>query len=144
MVGRRVDAGLERRAGALLVSERGELLGAMATILIVDDESDILFLLKMTLEAAGYDVLEAENGAVALEHSARVRPDLVITDLMMPVMDGRELITRLHAAPATSDVPVILVSANPNGDAGAHAVLRKPFRQEDLIAHVRALLGEVA
>jgi len=116
----------------------------MATILIVDDESDILFLLKMTLEAAGYAVLEAENGAVALEHVARVRPDLVVTDLMMPVMDGRELITRLRSAPVTSDVPVILVSANPNGEAGAQAVLRKPFRQEDLIARVRALLGEVA
>jgi CheY-like chemotaxis protein len=116
----------------------------VATILIVDDESDILFLLRMTLESAGYSVVEAVNGAQAFEQTQSNPPDLVITDLMMPVMDGRELIRRLHETPATRDVPIILVSANPNGTVGAQVILRKPFRQEELIGHVRNLLGEAS
>jgi two-component system alkaline phosphatase synthesis response regulator PhoP len=116
----------------------------VATILIVDDESDILFLLRMTLETAGYSVLEAENGAVAIEQMTQTRPDLIITDLMMPVMDGRELIGRIRSSPDLSTLPIILVSANPNGTVGAHAIMRKPFRQEDLINNVRTLLGEAS
>jgi CheY-like chemotaxis protein len=116
----------------------------VATILIVDDEADILFLLRMTLESAGYSVLEAVNGAEAFERMSTRRPDLVITDLMMPVMDGRELIRRLHETPSLQDVPIILVSANPNGTVGAQVILRKPFRQEELIGHVRTLLGEAS
>jgi CheY-like chemotaxis protein len=116
----------------------------VATILIVDDESDILFLLRMTLESAGYVVVEADNGASALEQAKHARPDLLITDLMMPVMDGRQLIDRIRAHPQLADMPIILVSANPNGTVGAHAIMRKPFRQEELINNVRTLLGEAS
>lgn len=115
----------------------------MATILIVDDEYDILFLLRMMLETAGHTVVEAENGAVAIElMSQGAHPDLVITDLMMPVMDGQELIHHLQRQERARDIPIILLSANPNGAVGAHAFVRKPFRHEDLVTCISTLLEQ--
>ena len=60
----------------------------MRTILVVDDESSMRFLLRMILESAGYEVVEAPHGAAALERAKESPPDLVVTDLMMPVMNG--------------------------------------------------------
>lgn len=116
----------------------------MARILIVDDESDILFILRVVLESAGYEVVQALDGQEALDAIPRAHPDLVITDLMMPVMDGRELIRRLRENPSTASIPVMMVSANPNGTVGAEVLMRKPFRHEDLLRNVRALLGEAS
>jgi CheY-like chemotaxis protein len=109
------------------------------TILIVDDESNMRFLIRTTLENAGYQVVEAPHGAAGLERAKESRPDLVVTDLMMPVMSGRELIERLRADPETSSIPIVVVSANSRiVDIGADAVLRKPFDPEDLVAAVRS------
>jgi CheY-like chemotaxis protein len=72
---------------------------------VVDDEADQRFLLRRCFESAGYDVTEAGDGVAALKCVANARPNLVVTDVMMPVMDGPELIMLLRAAPATADIP---------------------------------------
>jgi two-component system chemotaxis response regulator CheY len=99
----------------------------MARILIVDDEPSMLFLLRTVLTGAGYEVLEAPDGAAALEFFAQgAPPDVVVTDVMMPVMDGRELIARLRADPATRAVPIIVHSGVQNPPEGADVVVKKP------------------
>jgi CheY-like chemotaxis protein len=114
-------------------------------ILVVDDESNMRFLLRMILERAGYEVVEAPDGAAALEHALRSPPDLVVTDLMMPVMSGRELIERLRKDPQTAGIPIVVVSANPSAAVEAvDAVLAKPFDPDALLEATRALSGEAA
>ena len=114
------------------------------TILVVDDEPDVLFLLRLTLESAGYSVVEAAHGAEALETIHHARPTLVITDLMMPVMDGRELIRRVRSEPETADLPIMLLSANPDQSIDADRVMRKPFNPRDLTRVIDELLGGAA
>jgi CheY-like chemotaxis protein len=115
------------------------------TILIVDDESNMRFLLRLTLEGAGYEVVEAPHGAAALERTKESRPDLVVTDLMMPVMTGRELIERLRADPQTEEIPIVVLSANPRTTIDdVDAMLGKPFDPDKLLETARYLSGEAA
>jgi CheY-like chemotaxis protein len=94
----------------------------------------------MVLEDAGYIVREAEHGGAALAQIKEHRPDLVITDVMMPVMGGPELIRRLREDPGYKDVPVIVVSANPEDVVDVNAVLTKPFLPHELLEAARSLL----
>ena len=115
----------------------------MPKILIVDDESSMRFLLRVTFEMAGHDVDEAPNGLAAIQGIEGGRaPDLVATDFMMPQLNGGELIARLRANPATKDVPVILVSSSPGSErrTKADAFFRKPFDPDALIACAASLL----
>lgn len=112
------------------------------TILIVDDEPDVLFLLRMTLQHGGYEVEEAPHGGAALEMIDKVRPDLVITDLMMPVVDGRELIQRIRDESAYAATPIMLLSASPDDNTGADRVLRKPFDPRHLMGVIEELVGK--
>ena len=106
----------------------------MRTILVVDDDSSMRFLLKMLFESAGYQVVEAHHGAAALERVNENRPDLVVTDLMMPVMDGAQLIARLRSHPKTRSIPILATSARlGSGAEVADAVLRKPFDPDDFL-----------
>ncbi len=112
----------------------------MSTILIVDDEPNMRFLVRVTLEQAGYVVLEAHHGAAALALASESPPDLVITDLMMPVMGGRALIDRLRSNAATASIPIIVLSANGSLQAGdADVALGKPFEIDELLANVHTL-----
>ena len=112
----------------------------MTTILIVDDESNMRFLLRMILEGEGYEVVEAPHGAAALERATESPPDVVVTDLMMPVMTGRELIERLRADPETASIPIVVVSANPTAVLDAvDAVIGKPFDPAALLEATRSL-----
>lgn len=106
----------------------------MSTILVVDDDSDVRLMLRLILENAGHEVVEAAHGAAALNLISPERlPDLVLTDLTMPVLGGKELIGHLRSAPATASIPIVVVS----GDAVAawslkaaglvEAVVAKPF-----------------
>ncbi len=112
------------------------------TVLIVDDESSMRFLLRIILEGAGYEVVEAKHGAAALDRVKESRPNLVVTDLMMPVMNGRDLVGRLRADPETAGIPILLLSANPNAVVAAvDAVLGKPFDSEAVVEAARSLVG---
>ena len=112
----------------------------MAKLLIVDDEVDILASYEIILRLEGFEVDTAPHGAAALAKIAEAKPDLVITDWMMPVMDGVELICRLKDKPCTRALPVLLLSAA--GDPGRlHGVpvdqfLRKPVLIPDLLAAI--------
>ena len=115
----------------------------MAEILVVDDESSMRFLLRVTLELAGHSVEEAPNGLLAVERIEGGRiPDLVATDFMMPLMNGGEVIARLRRNPATQNIPIILVSASPGSErrTAADAFFRKPFDPAALTQRVAELL----
>jgi sigma-B regulation protein RsbU (phosphoserine phosphatase) len=113
-----------------------------ALILIVDDERPIRELLTFVLQDAGYRTETAVNGAEALARIGERRPDLVISDLMMPVLGGADLCRRVKAVPASAALPFVLMSAvRHDGTAGADALLRKPFDLEVVEATVRRLLS---
>ena len=113
----------------------------MPTLLVIDDEPQIRTLLKATLTRAGYAVVEAANGREALEYLQEAQtPEVILLDLMMPVMDGWEFRRRQQADPALARVPVIVLSAlDPSRAAGvdAAAFLKKPLDFDHLLALVR-------
>ena len=111
----------------------------MARILIVDDEPDIRFIMRLILEGAGYKVTEAPHGAIGLKWVASRQPDLVITDVMMPMTDGLEFIERLRSDSKTAAIPILAVSGNSELATAADARLRKPFTRRELL-HAAALL----
>jgi two-component system phosphate regulon response regulator PhoB len=115
----------------------------VATILVVDDERPVRELLAALLADAGHRVLTAAHGQQALELVAAERPDLVLSDLMMPVLGGADLCRRLKADAAAGATPVILMSsahARLAQSAGADAFIAKPFDLEAMEAVVRAWL----
>ena len=118
----------------------------MATILIVDDEKPVRQFLVAAFEAEGYHVLEAAHGRDALRvvASNAARPDLVISDVMMPLVGGVELCRTLKADPSTADIPIVLMSAaypRAAASAGADAIIGKPFDLDALDALVHRLLS---
>jgi CheY-like chemotaxis protein len=118
-------------------ADSGLLAGAG---LVVDDEPDVRFLLRITLELAGYAVIEASHGEAALE-SVRVSPPaLVITDRMMPRMGGGELIERLRADVGTAAIPIVMLTGTEGAQPGADAVMTKPFEPKALIRLVARLI----
>lgn len=113
-------------------------------ILIVDDEPQILRFLKPALTAAEYEVIEAETGGQAIQKVATAAPDLVILDLGLPDMDGKEVISRLRG---WSDIPIIILSARDREsekiaalDLGADDYIEKPFGIGELTARIRTAL----
>ena len=116
-------------------------------VLVVDDATSIVTLVKATLEARGYQVDAAYNGSEGLALAKRNKPDLVILDMMMPRMDGTEVRKKLHADPATKDIPIIHLTAVGDFDT-QHAALDdgvvdyivKPFTPSDLADRVTAVL----
>ncbi len=110
------------------------------SILIVEDDDGIRDTLVECLGAEGYAVTAVSNGAEALASLGRERPGLILVDLVMPVMTGAELLERIRAAPATRDLPVVLMTAAAadarNPLPAADAVLSKPFELGDLLAAV--------
>jgi two-component system response regulator VicR len=122
----------------------------MKTILIVDDEFAIVETLTDLLDEEGYSVMSAGNGRVALELLDRRAPDLMLVDIMMPVLDGRELVTRMQSRPEWAAVPVVFMSAVPQSIAFArggkpppfYAFLRKPFDLHALLAILKKLFPQ--
>ena len=115
----------------------------MPTILVVDDEEPIAELLRAVLEDAGYRVISAADGQEALERLAEAHPALVLSDVMMPHLDGRALARALHADPALRAIPLVLLSAlGAASVAGVpHAAfVAKPFELDGLLATVARLL----
>ena len=114
----------------------------MFRILVVDDEPDERFLLRRMLEREGYEVLDASDGAAALAIVRESPLDLILTDMMMPVMDGQELIRRLRSDPATAGIPIMASTGDPDLAGSADVVMSKSSALEDLAAAVRACLGK--
>jgi len=118
----------------------------MKTILVVDDEFLIGDILGYALEDEGFMVVHASNGRKALEVFQRDRPSLIITDFMMPVMNGLEFTRALRARPDGTDIPIILMSgaqasiARDNGHLFS-AVYDKPFSVNAIVENVIALIG---
>jgi CheY-like chemotaxis protein len=110
-------------------------------VLIVDDEPDIRFLVAVTLEVAGYDVIEAAHGDAGFEQARSALPRVVITDRMMPVMGGSELVKRLRADETTAEIPIVMLTASPGQEPDADALLMKPFEPNELIELVNRLTG---
>jgi CheY-like chemotaxis protein len=113
-------------------------------ILIVDDEAPIRELLAAVLHDMGYRAVVARHGHQALELVARERPDLIISDLMMPVLNGRVLCQRLKADPATQGIPIILMTSAGQEQARgvpAEAYLDKPFDLGELEALIQVWLS---
>jgi two-component system chemotaxis response regulator CheY len=118
---------------------------APPVVLVVDDDPDILEALSEILEAEGYAVQKARNGQEALERLNGSPPDLVLLDLMMPVMDGYEFSRRLRQSALGGSIPIIVLSADRNVGARAREIgavghLAKPFELNDLLAIVRRAL----
>lgn len=118
----------------------------MSKLLIVDDEVAILEALMDILEVEGYAVSTASNGAEGLASVGKSRPDLILLDLMMPVMDGQEMLRRLKDDPSLRTIPVVVMSAgrvNKSDLHGSH-FLAKPFELDDLLDTVAKELGKTA
>ena len=120
----------------------------MARVLAADDQPDLLQLITLTLELEGHDVICATNGAEAVERATQERPDVIVLDVMMPKVDGLTALRRLQAAPETSGIPVLLLSAKTQSldvqqgmKAGAVGYITKPFEPDDLLAEVEQILA---
>lgn len=122
----------------------------MATVLIADDDAAVRRLLSAVLRPRGHTVIEAGNGEQALELAGSSNPELIVSDLVMPAMDGYELVRRLRIEPRTAQTPVIFLTAEyDDGDAtelaraaGVTRVLRKPCKPSDVLEAVDRALGE--
>jgi len=117
------------------------------TILLVEDDLDIRDVVQEVLEEQGHDVVPARTGRQALEFlalDAQSPPDLVILDLMMPIMTGWQVLETIRRTPQLADIPVVVVTAaTQDRPLGAQAFLRKPFDIGDLLEAIRRLPARV-
>ena len=118
-------------------------------ILLLDDEPDLLRALSVRFRAAGFACETASNGREGLASVAKGAPDLIVTDLIMPEVDGYELVRQLRATTATASIPIVVMSAMPKHELAAQAkdlaatyVMHKPFEFEDLLSITRELLEQ--
>ena len=118
-------------------------------ILIVDDEPDIVDLLKIRIGSANYGIVTAEDGQDALEKIEQDIPDLLVLDIMMPKIDGYTLFKMLRTSPKYKHIPIIILTASVELEdvrkcikEGVEAYLRKPYKPEVLMGLIKGLLGE--
>ena len=117
-------------------------------VLIVDDEPGIIVALQFLMEQNGYATMVAFSGEEAMEAVAKHHPDLMLLDIMLPVVDGFEVCQRVRENPDWNNIRIVLVTALGNEanvtkglDLGADAYVTKPFSNADLVAKVKELLG---
>jgi CheY-like chemotaxis protein len=138
-------------AGARAVPERGlpvSYQGLRKSVLVVDDVAQNRAMLLDALGVLGFDVQEAADGAECVEMARSMRPDLIVMDTMMPVMDGYEATRRIRLMPGLADVPIIATSASATQEvdalcrkAGANLFIPKPIEQAQLLDAMGRLLG---
>ncbi|WP_092471207.1 response regulator transcription factor [Desulfotruncus arcticus] len=119
----------------------------MSRILVVDDEKNIIELLRFNLEREGLEVIAAYDGQQAVEQARTEKPDLIILDIMLPLMDGLEVCRQLNQQAETRNIPVIMLSAKGDEldkilglEIGADDYVTKPFSPRELVARVKARL----
>ena len=118
-------------------------------VLVVDDNEDSLRIVESILRSAGFEVCLARDGKQGIEIAEASAPELIILDIMMPVMDGVEALQRLRDSPRTSRIPVILLTAKAQDEdviagyqTGADYYITKPFTAKQLLYGVRLVLGK--
>jgi len=121
---------------------------ALGKILVVDDEVYILHILDFSLGAEGFEVITANNGELAIEKAKQEKPNLVVLDVMMPVLDVDETCRRLKRDPETKNIPVVLLTAKGRDldkrlgyEVGAVDYIVKPFSPSRLIERIQEILG---
>ncbi|MBC7971384.1 MAG: response regulator transcription factor [Verrucomicrobia bacterium] len=126
-------------------------VGNHKRLLLIDDDPNLILLVKDYLEFRGYEVVTAENGREALDVLEREIPDMIICDVMMPEMDGYSLVKHVREDPRTSWVPVLFLSAKGQSqdrvkglNTGADVYMVKPFEPEELVAQVESSLKQAA
>ena len=117
-------------------------------ILLVEDEADNMQILRDTLVNADYRISEAQNGEEALEAVAKERPDLILMDIQLPIMDGYEATRRIKADASLRSIPIIAITSYALGSdeeraraAGCDDFVAKPYSPRDLLARIRRYLG---
>jgi CheY-like chemotaxis protein len=122
----------------------------VSRVLIADDEPHIRKLVSFSLRGRGYDVLEATDGGEAYDVAVAEVPDIILLDVMMPVMTGYDVLDKLKANPVTKQIPVVMLSAKSQRTEveeglarGAHEYICKPFTPRDLAQRVGEILETV-
>ena len=117
-------------------------------ILLIDDSQTVLTMERMTLAPEGFQIVTATNGAEACERARLEKPDLVLMDVVMPVMNGLDACNALRADPTTRNIPIILVVPRGEGEnpersyrSGCNDYLTKPIHGAELLSKVRRILG---
>lgn len=117
------------------------------TVLVVDDEQDVLDLVVYNLQKAGYKTQTARDGATALQKARELQPSLIVLDLMLPQMDGTEICKRLKAEPKTAAIPIIMLTAKAEEvdrvvglELGADDYVTKPFSPREVLLRVKSIL----
>ena len=120
----------------------------MARVLVIDDEQAIGHVIRLLMESQGHEVFVADDGSRGFALAQRQSPDVVILDVMMPVMDGFAVLEALRQDPRTAPIPVVMLSALTSEDIearcvelGAAAYVRKPFDSEAMLGALRTVLG---
>jgi two-component system, OmpR family, alkaline phosphatase synthesis response regulator PhoP len=139
--------GMVYKKEARLQAAQGGIFMAKKNIFVVEDEEDILDLIRHHLVKEGFTVFTATNGAVAVKAILRKPPDLILLDLMLPGMDGLDVCRVLKKESRTAEIPVLMVTAKDEEadvvaglELGADDYIVKPFRMKELMARVRAAL----
>ena len=122
--------------------------GRVPTLLVADDDEDILTLVQLRLSRSGYEVVVARDGEEALRLAQEKHPDLAVLDWMMPKASGLEVLRAIRAGSETADIPVVLLTARASEadvqeglDAGADDYIAKPFSPQELASRVHTILG---
>lgn len=121
----------------------------MKKVLVCDDDRNIVEMLAFVLEEAGaVDVIGEVDSRLAYRRILTEKPELVILDLQMPVVRGDEIVQQLRANPETNELPVVVISANQDGEqvakaAGADSYLAKPFDIQEILREVQNYLGQL-
>ena len=122
--------------------------GGWSRVLVIDDDPDVGLLVQRILELQGYDIVLTDDGLRGLAAAQQQRPDAIVLDLMMPVMDGYEVLRQLRSDDRTSDVPVVVLTAVALKEAaeevqraGASSCLTKPFVPEELSAALSSAIA---
>ena len=119
----------------------------MKKILVVEDHPDLVFILTSVLESLGYTVVSATHGSEGVEKAAKEKPHLILMDILMPGMDGREATRKIRSNPETKDIPILattVLNKEPELkrciEAGCNDWLVKPFSRQDLQGKIHALI----